>query len=84
VDRTVSRRWTSTACLSRVLGNGHALVLRGARHSNVPGLPVQVSDVSVPIDALASMTVQQGARIEGNWVADYPNHAKAAIKLCRI
>jgi len=25
--------------LSRVLGNGHALVLRGARHSNVPGLP---------------------------------------------
>ena len=28
------------ACLSRVLGNGHALVLRGARHSNVPGLPV--------------------------------------------
>ena len=31
----------SVACLSRVLGNGHALVLRGARHSNVPGLPVQ-------------------------------------------
>jgi len=29
------------ACLSRVLGNGHALVLRGARHSNVSGLPVQ-------------------------------------------
>jgi len=28
------------ACLSRVLGNGHALVLRGARHSNVSGLPV--------------------------------------------
>jgi hypothetical protein len=27
--------------LSRVLGNGHALVLRGARHSNVSGLPVQ-------------------------------------------
>jgi len=27
--------------LSRVLGNGHALVLRGARHSNVPGLPAQ-------------------------------------------
>ena len=31
----------TAACLSRVLGNGHALVLRGARHSNVPGLPVQ-------------------------------------------
>ena len=30
----------SPACLSRVLGNGHALVLRGARHSNVSGLPV--------------------------------------------
>jgi len=29
------------ACLSRVLGNGHALVLRGARHSNVSGLPVR-------------------------------------------
>jgi hypothetical protein len=29
------------ACLSRVLGNGHALVLRGARHSDVSGLPVQ-------------------------------------------
>ena len=29
----------SVACLSRVLGNGHALVLRGARRSNVPGLP---------------------------------------------
>ena len=27
--------------MSRVLGNGHALVLRGARHSNVSGLPVQ-------------------------------------------
>ena len=27
--------------MSRVLGNGHALVLRGARHSNVPGLPVR-------------------------------------------
>ena len=26
--------------MSRVLGNGHALVLRGARHSNVSGLPV--------------------------------------------
>jgi hypothetical protein len=34
----------STACLSRMLGNGHALVLRGARHSNVSGLPVQGSD----------------------------------------
>jgi len=31
--------------LSRVLGNGHALVLRGARHSNVPGLPVQTGAV---------------------------------------
>ena len=29
--------------MSRVLGNGHALVLRGARHSNVSGLPVQSS-----------------------------------------
>ena len=29
----------SPACLSRMLGNGHVLVLRGARHSNVPGLP---------------------------------------------
>ena len=27
------------ACLSRMLGNGHVLVLRGAGHSNVPGLP---------------------------------------------
>ena len=27
--------------MSRVLGNGHALVLRGARHSNVSGLPDQ-------------------------------------------
>src|SRR5450755_3669387 len=33
----------TAACLSRMLGNGHALVLRGARHSNVPGLPVQSS-----------------------------------------
>jgi hypothetical protein len=37
----------STACLSRVLGNRHALVLRGARHSNVPGLPVQSGKQSV-------------------------------------
>ena len=29
------------ACLSRVPENGHALVLRRARHSNVSGLPVQ-------------------------------------------
>ncbi len=32
---------STAACLSRVLANGHALVLRGARHSNVSGLPVQ-------------------------------------------
>ena len=32
---------STAACLSRVLGNGHALVLRGARHSNVSGLPVR-------------------------------------------
>jgi hypothetical protein len=31
--------------LSRVLGNGHALVLRGARHSNVSGLPVHCDHV---------------------------------------
>ena len=37
----------TAACLSRVLGNGHALVLRGARHSNVPGLPVR-SDTGHP------------------------------------
>ncbi len=35
------RQRTFRACLSRVLGNGHALVLRGARHSNVSGLLVQ-------------------------------------------
>ena len=29
--------------MSRVLGNGHALVLRGARHSNVSGLPVHMA-----------------------------------------
>ncbi len=34
---------STAACLSRVLANGHALVLRGARHSNVSGLPVQTS-----------------------------------------
>jgi hypothetical protein len=32
--------------LSRVLGNGHALVLRGVRHSNVSGLPVRSSNVT--------------------------------------
>ncbi len=35
------------ACLSRVLGNGHALVLRGARHSNVSGLPVRCESVTL-------------------------------------
>jgi len=34
-----------------MLGNGHALVLRGARHSNVPGLPVQSSCEVVAADA---------------------------------
>ncbi len=38
---TSARLRACGACLSRVLGNGHALVLRGARHSNVPGLPVR-------------------------------------------
>jgi len=43
------------ACLSRVLGNGHALVLRGARHSNVSGLPVQIeSGVQQPNDGPGS------------------------------
>ena len=37
---TSARLRACGACLSRVLGNGHALVLRGARHSNVLGLPV--------------------------------------------
>ena len=27
------------ACLSRMLGNGHVLVLRGARRREAPGLP---------------------------------------------
>jgi len=35
--------------LSRVLGNGHALVLRGARHSNVSGLPVQSTNLLVAL-----------------------------------
>ena len=33
--------------MSRVLGNGHALVLRGARHSNVSGLPVRCDGLGV-------------------------------------
>ena len=37
----------TAACLSRVLGNGHALVLRGARHSNVSGLPVHFGSMEL-------------------------------------
>jgi hypothetical protein len=44
----------SPACLSRMIGNGHVLVLRGARHSNVPGLPGPCeSDASSDLDASA-------------------------------
>jgi hypothetical protein len=45
--------------LSRMLGNGHVLVLRGAGHSNVPGLP----DRSDSEDASPSAS---GPRREGS------------------
>jgi len=42
-ERIVRRHATgpSLACLSRMLGNGHVLVLRGAGRSNASGLPVR-------------------------------------------
>lgn len=41
--------------MSRVLGNGHALVLRGARHSNVSGLPVHGRRLVLPGLAVGSV-----------------------------
>ena len=35
------RQRTIRACLSRMLGNGHVLVLEGAGRSNASGLPVR-------------------------------------------
>jgi hypothetical protein len=43
--------------LSRVLGNGHALVLRGARHSNVPGLPDRSGSLEHPESAIVSYRI---------------------------
>ena len=48
--------------MSRVLGNGHALVLRGARHSNVSGLPVQTRRLALGPIAVAFVRKQPRAR----------------------
>jgi hypothetical protein len=37
------------ACLSRMLGNGHVSVLRGARRRKAPGLPAKAEVVAVEV-----------------------------------